>query len=108
MLNSNFNLLIFKGTYSIQSWICIYRCEQSSIKKYQSLKSVFLFYIQPRQKRLGYKHPEAASCKPIYTGIHLGRTICVSKEAIERLPLSNPGGCGKEREVQGMNEGTNK
>ncbi|CAL6064428.1 Hypothetical_protein [Hexamita inflata] len=34
----------------------------------------------------------AASCKPIYTGIHLRRTICVSKEAMERLPLSNPEG----------------
>ncbi|CAL6052409.1 Hypothetical_protein [Hexamita inflata] len=34
----------------------------------------------------------AALCKPIYTGIHLRRTICVSKEAMERLPLSNPGG----------------
>ncbi|CAL6108181.1 Hypothetical_protein [Hexamita inflata] len=33
----------------------------------------------------------AASCKPIYTGIHLRRT-CVSKEAMERLPLSNPEG----------------
>ncbi|CAL6107486.1 Hypothetical_protein [Hexamita inflata] len=30
--------------------------------------------------------------KPIYTGIHLRRTICVSKEAMEQLPLSNPGG----------------
>ncbi|CAL5999168.1 Hypothetical_protein [Hexamita inflata] len=28
----------------------------------------------------------------IYTGIHLRRTICVSKEAMERLPLSNPEG----------------
>ncbi|CAL6035500.1 Hypothetical_protein [Hexamita inflata] len=26
------------------------------------------------------------------TGIHLRRTICVSKEAMERLPLSNPEG----------------
>ncbi|CAL5975548.1 Hypothetical_protein [Hexamita inflata] len=34
----------------------------------------------------------AASCKPIYTEIHLRRTICVSKEAMERLPLSNPEG----------------
>ncbi|CAL6006029.1 Hypothetical_protein [Hexamita inflata] len=34
----------------------------------------------------------AASCEPIYTGIHLRRTICVSKEAMERLPLSNPEG----------------
>ncbi|CAL6052956.1 Hypothetical_protein [Hexamita inflata] len=34
----------------------------------------------------------AASCKPIYMGIHLRRTICVSKEAMERLPLSNPEG----------------
>ncbi|CAL5976546.1 Hypothetical_protein [Hexamita inflata] len=34
----------------------------------------------------------AASCKPIYTGVHLRRTICVSKEAMERLPLSNPEG----------------
>ncbi|CAL5990902.1 Hypothetical_protein [Hexamita inflata] len=34
----------------------------------------------------------AASCKPIFTGIHLRRTICVSKEAMERLPLSNPEG----------------
>ncbi|CAL6094900.1 Hypothetical_protein [Hexamita inflata] len=34
----------------------------------------------------------AASCKPIYTGIHLRRTICVSKEAMERLLLSNPEG----------------
>ncbi|CAL5998577.1 Hypothetical_protein [Hexamita inflata] len=34
----------------------------------------------------------AASCKPIYTVIHLRRTICVSKEAMERLPLSNPEG----------------
>ncbi|CAL6024961.1 Hypothetical_protein [Hexamita inflata] len=34
----------------------------------------------------------AASCKPIYTGIHLRRTICVSKEAMELLPLSNPEG----------------
>ncbi|CAL6059226.1 Hypothetical_protein [Hexamita inflata] len=34
----------------------------------------------------------AASCTPIYTGIHLRRTICVSKEAMERLPLSNPEG----------------
>ncbi|CAL6064239.1 Hypothetical_protein [Hexamita inflata] len=32
----------------------------------------------------------AASCKQIYTGIHLRRTICNSKEAMERLPLSNP------------------
>ncbi|CAL5971674.1 Hypothetical_protein [Hexamita inflata] len=32
----------------------------------------------------------AASCKPIYTGIHLRRTICVSREAMERLQLSNP------------------
>ncbi|CAL5973425.1 Hypothetical_protein [Hexamita inflata] len=31
------------------------------------------------------------TCKPIYTGIHLRRTICVSKEAMERL-LSNPEG----------------
>ncbi|CAL5982812.1 Hypothetical_protein [Hexamita inflata] len=34
----------------------------------------------------------AASCKPIYTGIHLRRTICVSKEAMERLLFSNPEG----------------
>ncbi|CAL6091992.1 Hypothetical_protein [Hexamita inflata] len=34
----------------------------------------------------------AASCKPIYTGIHLRRTICVSKEAMEQLTLSNPEG----------------
>ncbi|CAL5972322.1 Hypothetical_protein [Hexamita inflata] len=34
----------------------------------------------------------ATSCKPIYTGIHLRRTVCVSKEAMERLPLSNPEG----------------
>ncbi|CAL6018656.1 Hypothetical_protein [Hexamita inflata] len=34
----------------------------------------------------------AASCKPIYTVIHLRRTICVSKEAMERLPRSNPEG----------------
>ncbi|CAL6076083.1 Hypothetical_protein [Hexamita inflata] len=34
----------------------------------------------------------AASCKPIYTGIHLRRTICVSKEAMELLPLYNPEG----------------
>ncbi|CAL6112240.1 Hypothetical_protein [Hexamita inflata] len=34
----------------------------------------------------------AASCKPIYTVIHLRCTICVSKEAMERLPLSNPEG----------------
>ncbi|CAL5989466.1 Hypothetical_protein [Hexamita inflata] len=34
----------------------------------------------------------AASCKPIYTGIHLRRTICVSKEAMERLPLYYPEG----------------
>ncbi|CAL6075760.1 Hypothetical_protein [Hexamita inflata] len=34
----------------------------------------------------------AASCEPIYTGIHLRHTICVSKEAMERLPLSNPEG----------------
>ncbi|CAL6035338.1 Hypothetical_protein [Hexamita inflata] len=34
----------------------------------------------------------AASCKPIYTVIHLRRTICVSREAMERLPLSNPEG----------------
>ncbi|CAL5978170.1 Hypothetical_protein [Hexamita inflata] len=34
----------------------------------------------------------AASCKPIYTGIHLRRTICVSKEAMERLQLSNAEG----------------
>ncbi|CAL5978032.1 Hypothetical_protein [Hexamita inflata] len=33
-----------------------------------------------------------ASCEPIYTEIHLRRTICVSKEAMERLPLSNPEG----------------
>ncbi|CAL5998952.1 Hypothetical_protein [Hexamita inflata] len=33
----------------------------------------------------------AASCKPIYTEI-LRRIICVSKEAKERLPLSNPEG----------------
>ncbi|CAL6002362.1 Hypothetical_protein [Hexamita inflata] len=33
----------------------------------------------------------AASCNQIYTGI-LCRTICVSKEAMERLPLSNPEG----------------
>ncbi|CAL5970978.1 Hypothetical_protein [Hexamita inflata] len=31
----------------------------------------------------------------IYTGIHLRRTICVSKEAMERLPLYN-------RRVDGM------
>ncbi|CAL6053770.1 Hypothetical_protein [Hexamita inflata] len=42
-------------------------------------------------------HPQqwrnaAASCKPIYTEIHLRRTICVSKEAMERLLLSNPEG----------------
>ncbi|CAL6087213.1 Hypothetical_protein [Hexamita inflata] len=34
----------------------------------------------------------AASCTPIYTGIHLRRTISVSKESMERLPLSNPEG----------------
>ncbi|CAL5974900.1 Hypothetical_protein [Hexamita inflata] len=33
-----------------------------------------------------------ASISSIYTGIHLRRTICVSKEAMERLPLSNPEG----------------
>ncbi|CAL6055568.1 Hypothetical_protein [Hexamita inflata] len=33
----------------------------------------------------------AASCKPIYTGI-LRHAICVSKKAMERLPLSNPEG----------------
>ncbi|CAL6005148.1 Hypothetical_protein [Hexamita inflata] len=46
-------------------------------------------------QRLGYKHPVAQrSCfvQAVYTGIHLRRTICVSKEAMERLPLSNPGG----------------
>ncbi|CAL5973411.1 Hypothetical_protein [Hexamita inflata] len=32
----------------------------------------------------------AASCKPIYTGIHLRRTNF--QEAMERLPLSNPEG----------------
>ncbi|CAL6090207.1 Hypothetical_protein [Hexamita inflata] len=36
------------------------------------------------------KATSPASCKPIYTGIHLRRTICVSKEAME--PLSNPEG----------------
>ncbi|CAL6030794.1 Hypothetical_protein [Hexamita inflata] len=39
-----------------------------------------------------YGRNAAASCKPIYTGIHLGRTICVSKETMERLLLSNPDG----------------
>ncbi|CAL6085755.1 Hypothetical_protein [Hexamita inflata] len=40
-----------------------------------------------------YGRNAAALCKPIYTGIHMGRTICASKEAMEiRLPLSNPEG----------------
>ncbi|CAL6007330.1 Hypothetical_protein [Hexamita inflata] len=51
---------------------------------------------QPRQPtsrvQASSGHNAAASCKPIYTGIHLRRTICVSKEAMERLPLSNPEG----------------
>ncbi|CAL5990743.1 Hypothetical_protein [Hexamita inflata] len=34
----------------------------------------------------------AALCKPIYTGINLRRTTCVSKKAMEQLPLSNPEG----------------
>ncbi|CAL5987629.1 Hypothetical_protein [Hexamita inflata] len=34
----------------------------------------------------------AASCKLIYAGINMRRIICVSKEAMERLPLSNPEG----------------
>ncbi|CAL5990457.1 Hypothetical_protein [Hexamita inflata] len=33
-----------------------------------------------------------ASYKLIYTETHLRRTICISKEAMERLPLSNPEG----------------
>ncbi|CAL6000842.1 Hypothetical_protein [Hexamita inflata] len=46
-------------------------------------------------QRLGYKHPGAQrGCfvqADLY-GNHLRRTICVSKEAMERLPLSNPEG----------------
>ncbi|CAL6012689.1 Hypothetical_protein [Hexamita inflata] len=46
-------------------------------------------------QRLGYKHPGAqCGCfvqADLY-GNHLRRTICVSKEAMERLPLSNPEG----------------
>ncbi|CAL6073866.1 Hypothetical_protein [Hexamita inflata] len=44
-------------------------------------------------QRLGYKHSGAQrGCfvqADLY-GIHLRRTICVSKEAMERLPLFNP------------------
>ncbi|CAL6016856.1 Hypothetical_protein [Hexamita inflata] len=46
-------------------------------------------------QRLGYKHPGAQhGCfvqADLY-GNHLRRTICVSKEAMERLPFSNPEG----------------
>ncbi|CAL6065204.1 Hypothetical_protein [Hexamita inflata] len=46
-------------------------------------------------QRLGYKHPGAQrGCfvqADLY-GNHLRRTICVSKEAMERLPLSDPEG----------------
>ncbi|CAL6089072.1 Hypothetical_protein [Hexamita inflata] len=46
-------------------------------------------------QRLRYKHPGAQRRCLVQAdlyGIHLRRTICVSKEAMERLPLSNPEG----------------
>ncbi|CAL6020588.1 Hypothetical_protein [Hexamita inflata] len=50
---------------------------------------------QPRQPTTRYNHPWAQrGCfvqADLY-GIHLRRTICVSKEAMERLLLSNPEG----------------
>ncbi|CAL6040131.1 Hypothetical_protein [Hexamita inflata] len=55
-----------------------------SFRELNSFSQLLLNLLLFRSKQL--------PCSFSYTGIHLRRTICVSMEAMERLPLSNPEG----------------